>query len=115
MLESARAIIEFAHGKQRINLDTDQFLASAIERKFEILGEAASKISPQNKLRFPEIPWKEAIGMRNQLIHAYFDIDHDIVWNTIIEILPDLVPKIEIAIATLQTEEADRSVKDKGH
>lgn len=52
-------------------------------------------------LRFPQIPWKEIIGMRNQLIHAYFDVDHDIVWRTIQVALPDLIPKLEIAIAIL--------------
>lgn len=42
--------------------------------------------------------------MRNLLIHAYFDVDHDIVWKTIIEAVPDLIPKIEFAIGVLQSE-----------
>jgi len=67
-------------------------------REFEVLGEAASAISTQTRSQFPEIPWKAIIGMRNQLIHAYFDVDHAIVWSTIQIALPDLIPKLENAI-----------------
>lgn len=104
MLDCARAISEFSNAKTRQDLDTDRFFASAIMREFEVLGEAASKISMQTRALFPEIPWKEVIGMRNQLIHAYFDVDHDIVWSTIQVALPDLIPKIEKAIESLPRE-----------
>ena len=73
-------------------------------REFEVLGEAASAISLETRHRFPQIPWKEVIGMRNQLIHAYFDIDHEIVWKTISTALPDLIPKIEEVIASLSID-----------
>jgi len=99
MLDCAKAICTFSAGKTRQDLDSDRFFASAIMREFEVLGEAATAISTHTRLQFPEIPWKEVIGMRNQLIHAYFDVDHDIVWRTIQTALPDLIPKIEKAIA----------------
>lgn len=54
----------------------------------EILGEAAGKVSQQTKNRFPELPWKQMIGMRNRLIHAYFDVDHDVVWKTVKDFPP---------------------------
>jgi uncharacterized protein with HEPN domain len=79
MLDCAKTILKFAEKKKRQDLDTDRFFASAIMREFEVLGEAASAISSEARSRFPHIPWKAVIGMRNQLIHAYFDIDHDIV------------------------------------
>ena len=101
MLDCAKTISKFSSAKTRQDLDSDRFFASAIMREFEVLGEAASAISMQTRSQFPEIPWKEVIGMRNQLIHAYFDVDHDIVWKTIQISLPDLIPKIEKAIATL--------------
>lgn len=81
----------------------DPFFSSAIMREFEVLGEAASAISIEARIRFPQIPWKAVIGMRNQLIHAYFDVDHDIVWKTIEIALPDLIPKIEEAINMLSS------------
>lgn len=102
MLDCAKAICQFSTGRTRQDLDSDRIFASAIMREFEVLGEAANAISSHTQSRFPEIPWKEVIGMRNQLIHAYFDIDHDIVWKTLQTALPDLIPKIEKAIAQQQ-------------
>jgi len=102
MLDCAKTISKFADNRQRKDLDSDRFFASAIMREFEVLGEAASTISPETKSKFPDIPWKAVIGMRNQLIHAYFDIDHDIVWKTIQTALPDLIPQIENAITFLK-------------
>lgn len=103
MLDWAQTIAKFSETRERQDLDTDRFFASAIMREFEVLGEAASAISMETRLRFQQIPWKEMIGMRNQLIHAYFDVDHDIVWSTIQAALPDLIPKIEKAISALSS------------
>ena len=82
-------------------MDTDRYFASAIMREFEVLGEAASAMSKETRSQFSHIPWKAVIGMRNQLIHAYFAIDHDIVWKTIQTALPDLISQIEQSIALL--------------
>ena len=78
MLDCAKAISKFSDGKSRQDLDLDRFFSSAIMREFEVLGEAAAAISMETRSQFPQIPWKAVIGMRNQLIHAYFDVDHDI-------------------------------------
>ncbi len=101
MLDCAKAICKFAETKSRQDLDTNRLFASAIMREFEVLGEAASGISIETRSCFPAIPWKAIIGMRNQLIHAYFDVDHNIVWKTIQTALPDLIPQVEQAIAFL--------------
>lgn len=104
MLDCANTISKFSHEKARQDLDSDRYFASAVMREFEVLGEAAAAISLQTRSQFPEIPWKAVIGMRNQLIHAYFDVDHAIVWSTIQKALPDLIPKIEQAIAVMVTK-----------
>ena len=75
MLDSANAVLTFVNGKKRTHLNSDRMLASSIVREMEILGEAAGKISQKTKNRFPDLPWKQMISMRNQLIHAYFDVD----------------------------------------
>lgn len=95
MLDSAQAILSFSSGKKRADLDKDRLLLSGILREFEILGEAANRVSDKTKHRFPELPWKELIGMRNRLIHVYFDVDHDIIWKTIRNYLPSLVDQLE--------------------
>jgi len=57
-------------------------LLFAVVRAIEVLGEAASKVSEDTRSECPEIPWSAITDMRNRLIHGYFDIDVDIVWNT---------------------------------
>ncbi len=101
MLDSARAILTFCEGKQRNDLSSDRLLASGVVREFEILGEAANAVSKSVQEQFQEIPWKSMIAMRNRLIHAYFDIDYDLVWNTIELKIPDLFVQVEKAILFL--------------
>jgi uncharacterized protein with HEPN domain len=105
MSDSANAILAFVHGKNRKDLDTDRLLLSGILRELEILGEAAGKVSQQTKEVFPELPWKQMIGMRNRLIHAYFDVDHDIVWKTIKDFLPSFTITLSKIILNLETRE----------
>ena len=76
----------------------------ALTRCLEILGEAASKISPEVCARFPSIPFPKIISMRNRLIHAYFDVDLDIVWTTISDDLPALSHALDEALDELDQQ-----------
>jgi uncharacterized protein with HEPN domain len=102
MLDSVEAILSFAKGKRKASLDKDRLLRSAILRELEIIGEAANKVSERTKKRFLHLPWKELVGLRNRLIHAYFDIDHDIIWKTIREYLPSFQKQLEQAIDSFE-------------
>lgn len=68
---------------------------AAVIRQFEIIGEAANKLSADIKDAHPEIDWSKVIAMRNVLIHHYFEVDIDIVWDTIHDDLPTLREFIE--------------------
>jgi uncharacterized protein with HEPN domain len=70
-------------------------LALSLVEEIEIIGEAASKISDKTKTKYFRVPWIDIIGMRNHLIHAYFDVDIDVVWNTVTHDLPFLIAKLE--------------------
>lgn len=94
MIEAAETAIEFISNRQRLDLDHDRMLLFALVRAIEIIGEAASKISEETKTAYAEIPWKAIIGMRNRLIHAYFDIDTQIVWETVKREIPALLLKM---------------------
>jgi uncharacterized protein with HEPN domain len=77
-------------------LDERAFLASdlhqsAVIRKFEVMGEAAGKVSTAFCAAHPEIPWKQMTGMRHRLVHDYGDVRFDIVWRVTKETLPNLV------------------------
>lgn len=100
MLDSTNAILGFIKEKNRESLDSDRLLLSGIIRELEILGEAAGQISQETKDQFPDLPWKQVIGMRNRLIHAYFDVDHDVVWKTVNNSLPPLANQLEKIISS---------------
>jgi uncharacterized protein with HEPN domain len=104
MLDSARDALSFVSGKSRIDLDGSRMLALSLVKSIEIIGEAASRVSPTCRAMSAGIPWPEIIGMRNRLIHSYFDINLDIVWRTITEELPPLIAQLERALSSGEAE-----------
>lgn len=90
MIEAADAAARFLTGKSRDDLDSDEVLLFALVRAIEIIGEAVSRITPETQAIAPSVPWPAIVAMRNRLIHAYFDIDRDIVWKTAVEEVPPL-------------------------
>ncbi len=95
MLDAAREAASFAKGKSRGDLDHDRQLVLSIVRSVEIVGEAASKVSQPFQSAHPSVPWAVIIGMRNRLIHAYFDVDLDRVWDTVENDVPLLISELE--------------------
>lgn len=91
MLDAAQEAMGFVVGRQRADLDKDRQLTLALVKSIEIVGEAAARVSPPARAALPEIPWPSVVGIRNRLIHAYFAVNLDIVWGTIIQDFPPLV------------------------
>lgn len=75
-----------------------RIVQDAIVRRLEIVGEAAYNLSENLKEQYPEISWHEIIGMRNRLIHAYFDVALEVVWDIVNHDVPRLKKQIETAI-----------------
>ena len=94
--------IDFIKGRNRDDLDNDQMLSLALVRLIEIIGEAANNISLSCQNNYTQIPWREMIGMRNRIVHAYFEVDLDVVWQVIINDLPRLLRWINQAIQDLE-------------
>lgn len=90
ILDSIADIKEFVEGMSRENFTGDKKTIKAVVRSLEVIGEAANKIPLDVRVSYPEIPWQEIIDMRNKLIHEYFGIDIDIVWQTIADDLNPL-------------------------
>jgi len=85
-------------------MDRDSFSCGkktmkAVMRSLEVIGEAANKLPNHIKDRYPEISWQETVDMRNRLIHEYFGVDLDIVWQTIEENLEPLDKTVKRIIA----------------
>ncbi|WP_242333289.1 DUF86 domain-containing protein [Anaeromyxobacter sp. SG66] len=95
MLDAAREAMSFAAGRSRGDLERDRMLVLAIVKDVEIIGEAAARVSPAMQASHPEIPWAQIIATRNRLIHAYFDVDLQVVWDTVTDDLPQLVRLLE--------------------
>jgi len=68
----------------------DEKTAYAVIRAIEIIGEAAGKIPVSVKLKYPDVPWKEMAGMRHKLVHEYFGVKLNIVWDTVKNEIPPL-------------------------
>ena len=98
MIEAAEAVATFVAGRSRANTDTDSMLLFAVVRAVEIIGEAASTVSPETRAAVPAVPWAQIAAMRNRLIHAYFDINLDILWATVQDSLPSLIRSLEPAM-----------------
>jgi uncharacterized protein with HEPN domain len=91
MLQSAQKIKRYTKG-----LDFDSFLADektmdAVVRNFEIIGEAANRIDPDFRNKNPEIEWSRIRGFRNRIVHDYFGIDYEIVWEIIEAYLDEMI------------------------
>lgn len=94
MVEATETIKGFVAGRRRQDLDTDVMLAFAIVRAIEIFGEAAARLSPETRASASDVPWSAIVAMRNRLIHAYSNIDLDIVWKAATEEIPAVVPAL---------------------
>jgi uncharacterized protein with HEPN domain len=95
MLDAAGDALRFACGKEISDLNREKQLTLALFKCIEIIGEAASRVSVVTRDTHPEIPWAKIIGMRNRLVHVYFDIDAGLVFETVRDELPPLIEKIE--------------------
>ena len=101
MIEAAESIAEFVAGRNRSELDTNRMLLFAVVRAIEVLGEAASKVSDETRDASGAIPWKAIIGMRNRLIHAYFDVNAQLVRESATVEIPAIVPKLRLLVASV--------------
>lgn len=73
-------------------------------RHLQIIGEAARALPEDVRALAPEIPWSNIVGMRNILVHGYFDIDTDIVWNAATRDVPAIKPAVERLLKTLEEQ-----------
>ena len=98
MLEAAQLSQSFTRGRVRADLEEDLMLFYALIKAVEIVGEAASHITQRYRASHPEIEWADIIGMRNWLVHSYYDINRDVVWETVRDDAPILIAQLEAVL-----------------
>lgn len=91
LAEAATKAVAYSKDKHRADLDDDELLRLALTKLVEIVGEAAKHISAELRAANPDVPWAAAARMRDRLIHHYFDINLDILWQTLSDDLPRLL------------------------
>jgi uncharacterized protein with HEPN domain len=106
ILDAAKAIQRFIGKISLDDFKINEEKYEAVNRKFEIIGEAARRLSPEVKKIFPEIPWNLVTAMRNILIHDYDDVDLDMVWETAKRDLPKLILHLEKYFASNPPQES---------
>ncbi len=95
MLDAARTALRLSQGRTRSDLDEDEGLILSLTKAVEMIGEAARHVSEPTREQTPAIPWPQIIAMRNRLVHVYFDIDPEVLWQTVCRDLPSLVAQLE--------------------
>lgn len=95
MMDAAASAVRFTNGRTRDDLDVDELLTFGLTHAVMIIGEAAARIASSSRSELPEVPWSQIIGMRNRLVHAYFDVDRNILWETVTVAIPDLLTKLQ--------------------
>jgi uncharacterized protein with HEPN domain len=81
MNDAASEAVAFLEGRSQSDLNYDRMLVLSLVKLIEIIGEAASRVTDRTRKQYPEIPWVNIIAMRNRLIHAYYDVDLNILWG----------------------------------
>ena len=95
MRDAANVALSFIRGRARSDLDFDAMLTFALIRAVEIIGEAATRLPGPVRDAHPEIPWAQITGMRNRLVHGYYDVDLDVLWATVSANLAPLITALD--------------------
>lgn len=94
ILESIKNVEDYLVGKTKKDFLEFELLQDAFIRRLEVIGEAVSQIPDDVRHAFPKVPWQEIAGMRNKLIHEYFIVDLDLVWEVVQKDIPQLKKQI---------------------
>jgi uncharacterized protein with HEPN domain len=94
ILDAIHRVQEYIGGTDNAGFRNNKMLQAAVCREIEIIGEASKRLSKSFKAKHPDIPWKAVAGMRDKLIHDYFGIDYNAVWDTAIKDIPFLSSRL---------------------
>lgn len=105
--DAIEKIIEYIDDNLKIDFDENNMLQDAVARELEIIGEAYKNISQEFKNTHKHIPWEKMAGLRNRIVHEYFQLDYDVVW----QIAKEDIPNLKIEIINILENSDDEDIK----
>jgi uncharacterized protein with HEPN domain len=100
ILQAIQKAEDFTRNMDFRTFSEDDKTVFAVVRALEIIGEASKKIPPEFKQQNPDLPWRDMAGMRDKLIHDYFGVNEEVVWNTVLEDLPPVKTLLQSIVET---------------
>lgn len=107
IVTAARKALDFVRGMAYGDFLADDKTVYAVVRALEIVGEATKRIPMEIRQRHPQVPWRSMAGIRDKLIHDYVSVNLEVVWNTVTEDLPPLLPMIERILDEMPRQQED--------
>ncbi len=104
IVEGAEKIERFTDGMSYEEFERDEKTVDAVLRNLEVIGEAAKNVPEDVRREYSEVPWAEMAGMRDKLIHGYATIELEIVWTTVEEDVPELIPALNAVMDDLDPD-----------
>jgi uncharacterized protein with HEPN domain len=101
ILDAVERIEQYTAGMTEQKFLQNSLVQDAVVRQLEIIGEASRNLSDELRQKHSQVPWAKVVGMRNRIVHAYFDVDLTIVWEVIQRDLPDLKAQVHLILQTL--------------
>ena len=98
MRDHALEAVQMVQGHSRPDLDADRMLNLALTRLLEIIGEASNRVPDGFRSIHPQVSWRQTVDLRNRLIHGYYTIDFDTLWEIVRDELPALIDQMELII-----------------
>lgn len=98
MLDAARKIVDKTKDIDRLAFDRDEDRRLAVVHLIQRFGEAARRVSDEERGTHPTIPWRQAVAMRHKIVHDYFRIDDDVVWEVATRDLPPLLTALSLLL-----------------